>query len=159
MVQTRSQSKTKNAKIPNVCGSTRSSGKTRKETKPIIIDDTPTTIDLDTKTGLDTQSQNATVTKTPDNSIRPGMRGASYPDPIARPPPRSPDLKDKRKDLRQNIGTNPNLDFEENSSHQEGIISEMYVSPDQSYIEKPQELIDLVDTAKLVQNIFQNRQT
>ena len=27
----------------------------------------------------------------------------------------------------------------------------MYVSPDQSYIEKPQELIDLVDTSKLVQ--------
>ena len=27
----------------------------------------------------------------------------------------------------------------------------MYVSPDQSYIEKPQQLVDLVDTSKLVQ--------
>ena len=27
----------------------------------------------------------------------------------------------------------------------------MYVSPDQSYIEEPQELVDLVDTSKLVQ--------
>ena len=60
-------------------------------------------------------------------------------------------MKDKRKDLRLDIGTNPNLDFEENSPHQEGIISEKYVNSDQSYIEKPQELIDLVDTSKLVQ--------
>ena len=92
------------------------------------------------------------MTKNPNNLIRPGTRGASYPDPIARPPPRPTELKDKRKDHRQDIGTNPNLDFEENSPHQEGIISEIYVSPDQSYIEKPQELIDLVDTSKLVQN-------
>ena len=62
MVQTRSQSKTMNAKIPDVHSGTRSSGKTRKETKPIIIDDVPIIIDLDTKTGLDTQSQDATVT-------------------------------------------------------------------------------------------------
>ena len=48
---------------------------------------------------------------------------------------------------------NPNLDFEENSPHQEGIILETYVSPDQSYIEEPQELTDLIDTSKLVCNI------
>ena len=147
MVQTRSQSKTKNAKLPDVCSSTISSGKTRKEIKPIVIDDTPTIIDSDTKTGLDTQSQDATVTKTPNNLIRPGTRGAPYLDPIARLPPKPPELRDKRTDPRQDIGTNPNLDFEENSAYQEGIISETYVSPDQSFIEKPQELIDLVDTS------------
>ena len=49
------------------------------------------------------------------------------------------------------MGTDPNLDFEENSPHQEGIITEMYVSPDQSYIGEPQELTDLVNTSKLVQ--------
>ena len=59
--------------------------------KLIMIDDTPTIIDLDTKTELDTQSQGATVTKIPNNSIRPGTRDASYPDPIARPPPRPPE--------------------------------------------------------------------
>ena len=64
LVQTRSQRKTKNAKIPDVCSGTRPSGKTRKETKPIIIDNTPPTIGLDTKTGLDTQSQGATMKKT-----------------------------------------------------------------------------------------------
>ena len=67
-----------------------------------------------------------------------------------RPPPRHPDLADRRN-YRTDIGTDPNLDFEENSPHQEGIIAEMYVSPDQSYIEKPQELTDLVNTSKLVQ--------
>ena len=58
---------------------------------------------------------------------------------------------DKRTGIRQNIDTNPNVDFEENLPHQEGIISETYVGPDQSYFEKPQELIDLVHTSKLVQ--------
>ena len=91
------------------------------------------------------------MTKTSNNLIRPGTRGASYPDPIARPPPKPPELKDKRMDSRQDININPNLDFEENSPYQEGIISEMYVSLDQSYFEKPQELIDLVDTSKVVQ--------
>ena len=65
LVQTRSQSKTKNAKIPKFMQQYKIFRETRKETKPIIIDDTPTTIDLDTKTGLDTQSQDVTVTKTP----------------------------------------------------------------------------------------------
>ena len=43
------------------------------------------------------------------------------------------------------------MDFEENSSHQEGIVTETYISPDQSYIEKPLELTNLVNTSKLVQ--------
>ena len=157
MVQTRSQSRTKNAKIPDVCSSTRPSEKTRKETKPIITDDIPTTIDLDIKTGLDTQSQGATMTKTPINLIMPGTRGAPYLDPIARPPPKPPELTDKSTDPRQDIGTNPSLDFEENSPHREGIISEMYKSLDQSYCEKPQGLIVLVDTSKLVQKYFPKR--
>ena len=71
--------------------------------------------------------------------------------PITRPPSRPPDLSDNRRDPRPDSVPNSNLDFEENSLHQEGIIAEMYVSPDQSYIEEPQELIDLVDTSKLVQ--------
>ena len=97
-------------------------GKTRKETTPTIIDDTLIIIDLDTKTGLDTQSQDATVTKTPNNLFRPGTRGALYTDPIARPPPKPPELRDKRKDPRQHTGRTPNLDFEENSPHREVII-------------------------------------
>ena len=46
---------------------------------------------------------------------------------------------------------NPNVDFEENSPDQEGIITETYISPDQSYIEQHQELTNLVNTSKIVQ--------
>ena len=55
LVQTRSQSKAKNASTSDThCGVT-SIGKPRKEIKPIKIDDEPTIIDLDTKAGIDVQ--------------------------------------------------------------------------------------------------------
>ena len=76
MVQTRSQSKAKNTKVPDACIDIRSLGKTRKEIKPIVIDNIPAIIDLNTKTGHDTWWQDATVTKTPNDSIRLGTRGA-----------------------------------------------------------------------------------
>ena len=46
-----------------------------------------------------------------------------YPDPILRLPPRPLDLKDTRKDLLD-LGMDRNIDFEENSPYQEGIIPE-----------------------------------
>ena len=49
LVQTRSQIKTKNTKAQHTCCNVKSLGKTKKEIKPIIIDDGPTVIDLDTK--------------------------------------------------------------------------------------------------------------
>ena len=80
--------------------------------------------------------QNAVVTQHYDPA-RPGVRQTpAYSHPIARPPPRPPDLADRRSYMTD-IGTDPNLDFEENSPHQEGIITETYESPDQSYIEEP----------------------
>ena len=48
-------------------------------------------------------------------------------------------------------GPDLRADIEENSPHQEGIITEAYVAPDQSYLEQPQELIKLVNTSKFVQ--------
>ena len=78
-----------------------------------------------------------------------------YMHPITRPPPRPPDLNDNnRRDFRPELITDPNIDFEENSPHQEGIISEMYESPDKSYINEPHELADLVDTSKMVQKFL-----
>ena len=145
LVQIRSQIKAKNTKAPDTCSGVKSLGKSRKEIKPIIIDDGPTVIDLDTKTRIDIQMQDATVTKTPDNLSRPGNRCMLYPDPTARPLPKPPEFIDKR------AKPTPNIDFEENSPHQEGIISETYINLDQSCFEKPQELIHLVDTSKLVQ--------
>ena len=44
-----------------------------------------------------------------------------------------------------------NVDIEENSPFQEGIISEIYKDQDTSYIQEPQELKDLIDTTKLIQ--------
>ena len=57
------------------------------------------------------------MTKTPNNTVKSGIRGAVYPDPITRPPPRPPELPEKRTEPRQNIGPTPNLDFDENSPH------------------------------------------
>ena len=44
----------------------------------------------------------------------------NYPDPLLRPPPRLPDLREIRKGV---MDTGINIDFEENSEFQEGIIS------------------------------------
>ena len=73
-----------------------------------------------------------------------------YPQPVKRLPPRPPNiLGTQAPKINNRIG--PNLDFEENSPFQEGIITEMYESPDKSYIEQPQELTDLVDRTKIMQ--------
>ena len=69
--------------------------------------------------------------------------------PNVRPPPKSPNVDNAN--TSPSLGPEPNIDIEENSPHQEGIITEMYVVPDQSYLEQPQELIKLVNTSKVVQ--------
>ena len=63
------------------------------------------------------------------------------------------DLKDTRKDLLD-LDTDRNINFEENSLYQEGIISETYERPDNSYLQEPSELKDLIDTTKLVQKFL-----
>ena len=50
-----------------------------------------------------------------------------------------------------NLGPEPNIDVKENSLHQEQIITETYIVPDQSYLEQLQELMNLVKTSKVVQ--------
>ena len=71
--------------------------------------------------------------------------------PSVRPPPKPPNAVDKGATSNSNLGQDPKLDFEEISPHQEGIITEMYITLDQSYIEQPQELTKLVNTSKVVQ--------
>ena len=39
-------------------------------------------------------------------------------------------------------------EFEENSLHQEGIISELYQRPDKSYFQEPKDLESLVNTSR-----------
>ena len=66
--------------------------------------------------------------------------------PSVRLPPKLPNVDNAT--TSPDLGLDPNMDIEENSPHQEGIITEAYVVPDQSYLEQPQELIKLVNTLK-----------
>ena len=79
-----------------------------------------------------------------------------YHDPYVRPLPRPPDVTnsiDSQKDLLE-TDLDRNINIEENSPFQEGIISETYERPDKSYIQEPYELKDLIDTTKLVQKFL-----
>ena len=72
--------------------------------------------------------------------------------PIVVPPnDRLPPKPSNIGETNPHQGPDPRADIEENSPHQEGIITEAYVAPDQSYLEQPQELIKLVNTSKFVQ--------
>ena len=71
-----------------------------------------------------------------------------YPNQITKPPDKV--IKDDRQiDLELDLEINK--DFEENSPYQEGIISEIYQRPDKSQLVDPPELIDLVNTERIVQ--------
>ena len=50
----------------------------------------------------------------------------------------------------ENISSHVNLDFEENSPFQEGVISEAYQRPDKSFFQEPQVLNDLINTGNLI---------
>ena len=79
-----------------------------------------------------------------------------YHDLYARPPPRPPDvtnLIDSWKDLLE-TDLDRNVDIEENSPFQEGIISETHERPDKSYVQEPYKLKDLIDTTKVVQKFL-----
>ena len=46
------------------------------------------------------------------------------------------------------------VEFKENSPHQEGIISEFYQRPNKSYFQEPKNLESLVHTSNLVQKFL-----
>ena len=77
-------------------------------------------------------------------------------DPYVRPPPRPADVTnsvDSPKDLLE-TNIDRNVDIEENSPFQEGIISETYERPGKSYIQEPYKLKDPIDSIKLVQKFL-----
>ena len=47
-----------------------------------------------------------------------------------------------------------NIDFEDHSPHQEGVISEIYQKQNKSYFQEPPELQSQVDRSKLVQKFL-----
>ena len=76
-------------------------------------------------------------------------------DPFLPDIPLHPDALHKPSSLHQNankISHNPNinLDFEENSPFQEGIIFETIQRPDKSFFQYPKELEDLIDKGNLI---------
>ena len=58
--------------------------------------------------------------------------------------------------FRRKADTGPKIDieFEEISPYEEGIISEAYQRPDKAYFQEPKELESLVNTSRLVQNFL-----
>ena len=138
MVYTRSQSK--GVKEPMAKRSPNSTNRKEQDVKPIIINDiqtapNPTKIDNQLG-GTDAQIH----IKYPQSQ--------NYSQLVISPPPRPPDLLGPTPKINTGIG--PNLNFEENSPHEEGIITETYESPDKSYLEQAQELADIVDSTKLM---------
>ena len=78
-----------------------------------------------------------------------------YLDPIHRPPPRPPENL-QPQNLESKAGTSPRIDieFEENSPCQEGILPKAYQRPDKFYFQELKELEHLVNTSRLVQFFF-----
>ena len=75
-----------------------------------------------------------------------------YPDPIYRPPPRPPaNLRPQNSESKAGTSSKIDIEFNENSLYQEGIISKAYQRPDKSYFQEPKELESLVNTNRLVQ--------
>ena len=79
----------------------------------------------------------------------------TYPCANYRPPPKPvksfmPEVPRSLSDIDPEI----NLNFEENSPFQEGVISETYQRPDKSYFQDPQELDSLINTGRLVQKFL-----
>ena len=60
-----------------------------------------------------------------------------YPDPSFRHPPKPARIPSSEG--QENIDINPeiDIDFEENSPFQEGVISETYLRPDKSFFQEP----------------------
>ena len=102
--------------------SSNSSNTEEQEIKPIIIDDIQTALN-----SQKIDSQNEANTRIPTKYPHINQ---NYAQPVMRPPPRPPDPL--RPNPKVNVEIGPNLDFEENSPHQEGIITETYKNPDKS---------------------------
>ena len=78
-----------------------------------------------------------------------------HPDSIYRPFPRplenlQPNSPENKPDTKPRI----DIEFEENSLQQEGIISEFYQRPNKSYFQELKDLESLVNTSRLVQKFL-----
>ena len=86
----------------------------------------------------------------PDVPFHPGPTYRPLPKPIRSNMPRSQESSPSTENFNPDI----NLNFEENSSYQEGVISEAYQRPDKSFFQEPKELNDLINTSNLIQRFL-----
>ena len=93
----------------------------------------------------------------PDVPFHPGPMYRPSPKPIRSNMPRSQGSSQSSPSV-ENINPDINLDFEENSPFQEGIISEAFQRLDKSFFQKPKELNDLINRGNLIK-MFLPKQT
>ena len=89
----------------------------------------------------------------PDVPFYPGPTCRTHPKTIRSNMPRSQESSQSSPNV-ENINLDSNLDFEENSPFQEGVISEAFQTPDKSFFQDSKELNDLINTGNLIQKFF-----
>ena len=124
------------------------------------------------KTEIETGKPNQVYSKYPMhiiNNVDAGMTHTKllipdvpfHPGPTYEPPPKSvrsnvPRSQESAQSSSsvENINPDINLDFEENSLFQEGVISETFQRPDKTLFQDPKELNDLISMGNLIQKLL-----
>ena len=113
-----------------------------------------------TKDSMDFQVPDWLITNETETITRREIQGKNreqpfYPDLIYRPPPRPPENLWPKSPENMSVNK-PKIDivFEENSPHQEGIISEFFQGPNKLYLQQPKDPENLVNTGNLVQTFL-----
>ena len=70
-----------------------------------------------------------------------------------------PRQQNVEKVIPNNDNSGSNLDIEENSPFQEGIISETIQRPDKMFVQKPKSLDDIIDMGNLMHKFYPNKWT
>ena len=89
----------------------------------------------------------------PDVPLHPGPTYRPPSKPIRSNVPRSQEISQGSPSV-ENINPDINLDFEENSSFQEGVISETFQRQHKSFFQEPKELHDLTNMGNLIQKFL-----
>ena len=89
----------------------------------------------------------------PDAPFHPGLTYRPPPKPIRSNMPRSQESSQSSSSI-ENIIPDINLDFEENSPFQKGVISEMFQRLDKSFFQDSKELNNLINLGNLIQKFF-----
>ena len=114
------------------------------------------------RTKIETRKTNSTHTTDPTHSINnvndrivnnhPFLSDAPFhPDPLLRPPIKPIKQNMAHDQNSQNVqDINHNINYEENSSFQEGFMLETFQKPDKSFFQEPKELGDLMNKGNYV---------